>query len=109
MGLETSLLTDSDALEIFLFKGTEKVKHMRDLMNKNPDQTSNLGITKQSLKEEADADTRVLTKEILCRHQDLVRKSSNEDGNHIFIKLLKKMGVGTTALPVTAAARGFAH
>jgi hypothetical protein len=88
-GMQMSLMTESEAEEIFLFQGTEQVKSRYDLMNKEPDQLSNLGISDATLKQRADSEPRILPKVILERYHELAKQSLEVDGPHKFLKLLK--------------------
>lgn len=88
-GLQMSLITETEAKEMFLFQGTELVKNKYDLMNKYPDQLSTLGISDRTIRERAESDTRVLHGDILDRYHVLAEQSLEGDGEHKFLKLLK--------------------
>jgi hypothetical protein len=84
-GLQVSLVAEMEAAEILLWQGTEQVKHRFDLMTKKPDQTSALGIDASTVKHQADADMRVISKDAVSRYEELSRQGQD----HRFLKLAK--------------------
>jgi hypothetical protein len=83
--LQLSLITEIEAEQILLWRGTEQVKHRIDLMSKAADQTSALGIDATTVKHQAEADMHVITKDTLLRYEEL----SNGGRDLRFLKLAK--------------------